>query len=138
METKHTTIGADASGHETGHETQDANIHGILLTGAGLAIAAAVAFVIVYGIFQLLAHQQLTTAPSNPMAETTVEQFPPSPRLEEHPAVEVKDLHAKEDSLLSSYGWTDKAAGRVRIPIDRAMDIELQRGFPVRKEAPQK
>jgi hypothetical protein len=68
------------------------------------------------------------------MAETSVQQFPPAPRVEEHPAVEIQELHAKEDSLLSTYGWTDKMAGVVRIPIDRAIDLELQRGFPVRKK----
>ncbi len=122
----------------TGHETKDASILGIVLTGLGLVIAAAIAFSIVYGIFQFLSTQPVTTAPPNPMAETSVQQFPPEPRVEEHPDVEIKDLHAKEDSLLSSYGWTDKTAGVVRIPIDRAMDLELQRGFPVRKEAAQK
>ena len=134
METKHTAIGPEASGHET----QDASIHGIVLTGVGLAIGAAIALAIVYGIFQFLSTQPVTTAPPNPMAETNVQQFPPTPRIEEHPAAEIQDVHAKEDSLLSTYGWTDKMAGVVRIPIDRAMDLELQRGFPVRKEAAQK
>jgi hypothetical protein len=134
METKHTTPSPEA----TGHETKDASILGVVLTGVGLAIGAAIALSIVYGIFQFLSTQPVTTAPPNPMAETSVQQFPPAPRVEEHPAVEIQELHAKEDSLLSTYGWTDKEAGVVRIPIDRAIDLELQRGFPVRKEAAKK
>jgi len=134
METKHTAPSPEA----TGHETKDASIRGIVFTGLGLAIAAAIALSIVYGIFQYLSTQPVTTAPPNPMAETGVQQFPPEPRVEEHPAVEIQQLHAKEDSLLSTYGWTDKEAGVVRIPIDRAIDLELQRGFPVRKEAAKK
>ncbi len=130
METKHPAPSPEA----TGHETKDASVRGIVLTGLGLAIAAAIAFFIVYGIFQYLSTQPVTTAPPNPMAETSVQQFPPAPRVEEHPAVEIQELHAKEDSLLSTYGWTDKMAGVVRIPIDRAIDLELQRGFPVRKK----
>jgi hypothetical protein len=104
----------------------------------GLALGAAIALSIVYGILQFLSTQQVTTAPLNPLAETSVQPFPPAPRVEDHPAVEVKELHAKEDSLLSTYGWTNKMAGVVRIPIDRAIDLELQRGFPVRKEAANK
>jgi hypothetical protein len=144
MEPKRTTPNPKATGHETpghetaGHETKDASIRGIVLTGVGLAIGAAIALSIVYGIFRFLSTQQLTTAPPNSMAETNLQQFPPAPRIEEHPAVELQELHAKEDSLLSSYGWTDKMAGVVRIPIDRAIDLELQRGFPVRKEAAKK
>ena len=134
METKHTTPRPEA----TGHETKDASILGVVLTGVGLAIGAAIALSIVYGIFHFLSTQPATTAPPNPMAETSVQQFPPAPRVEEHPAVEIQELHAKEDSLLSTYGWTDKEAGVVRIPIDRAIDLELQRGFPVRKEAAKK
>jgi hypothetical protein len=134
METKHTTPSPEAKGHET----DDASIRGIVLVGVGLALGAAIALSIVYGIFQFLSTQQVTTAPLNPLAETSVQPFPPAPRVEDHPAVEVKELHAKEDSLLSTYGWTNKMAGVVRIPIDRAIDLELQRGFPVRKEAANK
>jgi hypothetical protein len=121
------------SSEATGHETADASILGIVLTGVGLTIGAVIALCIVYGIFQFLSTQTLTTAPPNPMAETSVEQLPPEPRVQEHPAVELQELHAKEDTLLSTYGWTDKMAGVVRIPIDRAIDLALQRGFPVQK-----
>jgi hypothetical protein len=134
METKHTAPTPEA----TGHETKDASIRWIVLTGVGLVIGAAIAFSIVYGIFHFLSTQPITTAPPNPMGETSTQQFPPAPRVEEHPAAEIQELHTKEDSLLSTYGWTDKTAGVVRIPIDRAMDLELQRGIPVRKEAGKK
>jgi hypothetical protein len=139
METQHNAPNPEGTGHEiAGHETKDASILGIVVTGVGLAIGAALALAIVYGIFHFLSTQQITTAPPNPMAETNVQQFPPAPRIAEHPDAEIKDLHAKEDSLLSTYGWTNKTAGVVRIPIDRAIELELQRGFPVRKEAAQK
>jgi|SRR5216684_2471799 len=115
----------------TGHETQDASVRAIVITGASLAIGAAVVCLIVYGIFRYFADHPLTTAPPNPMA-TSDQQIPPAPRLEEHPAMEMKDLRSYEDRFLTTYGWTDKQAGVVRIPIDRAMELELQRGFPVR------
>jgi len=123
---------------QTGHETADASVRGIIYTGIGLAAMCVLAGLLVYGIFQYLAAHPVTTAPSNPMAETGRQQFPPTPRIEEHPAIELKDLHAQEDLILSTYGWTDKKAGVVRIPIDRAMELELERGFPARKEAGKK
>ena len=61
-------------------------------------------------------------------------QIPPEPRIEEHPAIASQQLQAKEDQVRSTYGWTDKKAGVVRIPIDRAMELQLMRGFPTRKE----
>jgi hypothetical protein len=120
-----------------GHEVDEGNVRGITFTGLGLAIAVAIIFVLVFGIFQLLAHHQ-PTVPLNPMAETGVQQFPPLPRIQEHPSLEVQQLHQREDHILSTYGWLDKNAGTVRIPIDRAMELQLQRGFPVRKEPEKK
>ncbi len=35
---------------------------------------------------------------------------------------------------LTSYGWVDKEGGIARIPIDRAMEVMLQKGFPARAD----
>jgi hypothetical protein len=115
----------------TGHEQEDASVRAIILTGAALAIGAAVVAAIVYGIFWYFAHHPLSTAAENPMAMANPEaRRPPAPRIEEHPADEVQQLHQQEDLILHTYGWTDKDAGIVRVPIDRAMDLALQRGLP--------
>jgi hypothetical protein len=41
-----------------------------------------------------------------------------------------------EDELLHGYGWVDRNAGTVRIPIDRAKDLLMERGLPVRGASP--
>jgi hypothetical protein len=120
-----------------GHETEDADVRAIVLTGAGLAIAAALVIVMVYGIFRFLAAHPATTARGNPMAETE-RQHPPAPRIEEHPDIELKDLRSQEDHILTNYGWMDRNAGVVRVPIERAMELQLQRGFPTRNEVAKK
>jgi hypothetical protein len=53
--------------------------------------------------------------------------LPASPRLEEDPGRQLRELRAWEDARLSSYAWTDRTAGRVRIPIERAMDLVAER-----------
>jgi len=118
-----------------GHETRDAKIAPIVLTGAGLALTVAIVGLVVYGIFQYLETHPATSARANPMS-TEQSQIPPAPRIEEHPAIEIQQLHAQENSILSTYGWANKKAGVVRIPIDRAVELQLERGFPTRKEAP--
>jgi hypothetical protein len=40
--------------------------------------------------------------------------------------VQLRDLRAKEDQELHTYGYTDKATGKVRIPIERAMQMVAQ------------
>lgn len=139
MEANHNPLHEpDARDIAAGHETHDASIRAVVVTGAGVAIGAALVFVLVYMIFQYLADHPPTTAAFNPMAETDRQQLAPSPHIEEHPAMELKELHSLEDKLLTTYGWADKNTGVVRIPIDRAMEIQLQRGFPTRKEAAKK
>ena len=44
---------------------------------------------------------------------------------------DVADLHAREDLLLDNYSWVDAAHTKVRIPIERAMELIAQRGLPV-------
>jgi hypothetical protein len=120
-----------------GHESRDADIRPILLTGFGLALCVVVVGLIVYGTFRYLATHPATSVQPNPMAVFD-SQIPPAPRIEEHPAIEIQQLLAEEEQTLSTYGWMDKNKGVVRIPIDRAMELQLRRGFPTRKEPVQK
>ena len=56
----------------------------------------------------------------------------PTPRLQTDDGnQEIADLHAKEDLLLENYSWADQSQGKVRIPIERAMELIAQSGLPV-------
>jgi len=59
---------------------------------------------------------------------------PPEPRLQTTPREDLRELRAREEEILGSYGWVDKTTGVVRIPIDEAMKLTLQRGLPARSE----
>jgi hypothetical protein len=66
----------------------------------------------------------------NKIAEIT-KTFP-TPRVQTDDGnQDVADLHAREDLLLSHYTWVDQSHGKVRIPIERAMELIAQRGLPV-------
>ncbi len=56
----------------------------------------------------------------------------PTPRLETDDGnQDIADLHAREDLLLNYYSTSqDLPAGTIRIPIDRAMQLIIQRGLP--------
>jgi hypothetical protein len=43
-----------------------------------------------------------------------------------------------EETTLTTYGWIDQNAGVVRIPIDRAKALVLEKGLPARSAAPAK
>jgi len=56
------------------------------------------------------------------------------PRLQISAPEDLKEFCAREAAELNSYGWLDKTAGVVRIPLHRAMELALQRGLPVRAD----
>lgn len=56
---------------------------------------------------------------------------PAAPQLETLPGQSLQQQRAHEDEVLGTYAWADKKRGVVRIPIDRAMQLLLQRGLPV-------
>jgi len=68
-----------------------------------------------------------------PLAAGQETRVPPEPRLQTHPREDLLALRAREDAVLNSYGWVDKTAGVVRIPIDEAIKLTAQRGLPVRQ-----
>jgi hypothetical protein len=117
---------------EVGYEVEDANVRQLVLAGVGLAVGTAIACFAMYFLFNMLkqsgARAQEQTL--NPMSGPRT--FPPEPRLQVKPWEEIQNLRVKENQVLNTYGWTNKGAGMVRIPIDKAMDIVAQRGLPSR------
>lgn len=65
------------------------------------------------------------------------ELVPPPPRLEVRPLETLEQVRARERELLEGYGSVDREAGLARIPIERAMAILAERGWPAADEAPQ-
>ena len=57
-------------------------------------------------------------------------QPPPAPRLETANGQVLAEVHARENLLLDHYAWIDQNAGVVRIPIDQALQLLVQRGLP--------
>lgn len=114
------------------HETSDVNIRAIFGFAIGLTVASAVIAFAVWVLFQYFsARESQTTFTEYPLA-TQESRQPPEPRLQTNPRQDLSDLRAREDQQLQSYGWVDKNAGVVRIPIERAMQLVVERGLPTR------
>jgi hypothetical protein len=121
-----------------GHETTDAEIgplvrFAVFLTVITLAIAAATV-----GFYSFLdAREERENAPRYPLASGVERPKPPAPRLQTYPFDDIKALRKEEAQVIDHYGWVDKNAGTVRIPVTRAMELLAERGLPHRTEAPQ-
>ena len=121
--------------HLEHHEPSDVNIRAILSFGAALIVLAAVVHLLIYVLFGYFSSREGVTVPAEfPLAAAQGHREPPEPRLQTDPRQDLADLRAKEQELLDSYGWVDKNAGIVRIPIDAAMKLTLERGLPARQE----
>ena len=68
-----------------------------------------------------------------PMIAASLARTPPEPRLEPYPLAPRAKLRAEEDAILTTYGWVDKDRGLARVPIDRAMELLVERGLPPAK-----
>jgi hypothetical protein len=113
-----------------GHELSDFPIRPVVLAGAAVWIIVATIFGFCLVLFRLF----IAPTPAPP----PIASFPPEPRIAVAPALEYRQMRSEEDQVLSSYGWVDRKAGKVRIPVERAIDLQLERGFRTRKEAANK
>jgi len=122
--------------HETvHHETSDINIRGVLGFALGLLAAGIFIHVGVWLLFLYFSGRSaIPTDIRYPLAKGQESRLPPEPRLQTNPRQDLRDLRAHEDQVLTTYGWVDKSAGIVRIPIEDAMKLVVQRGLPAREE----
>jgi len=54
---------------------------------------------------------------------------------DETAAQDIKDLRAEEEAHSTTYGWSDRKSGHVRVPIDQAMAEIEKEGLPSRPGA---
>jgi hypothetical protein len=117
-----------------GYEKRDANAKWILGIVAFLLIAGLIMHFMLAGMMERL---EKTSYPTDAWkgvrrGSEAALQAKDVPHLQIVPAMNLEDFRAKEEAELNSYGWINRTAGVVRIPIARAMDLLLERGLPVR------
>jgi len=118
------------------HEQSDVNLAGILLFAGGLIVTALLIHLLVWGLFRFFDAREAHQKPAEfPLAIQQENRLPPEPRLQTNPRQDLQDFRAHEDAILTTYGWVDRNAGVVRIPISEAMKLTVERGLPVRQGA---
>lgn len=117
---------------DRGHETRDMDVRPIAIFVLGLFVFVSVTLVLMGGLFDYFATRQTRfDVPPSPLA---TRELPPEPRLQVTPPKELREVQAAEDTVLNSYGWVDRKAGIVRIPIGQAMELLATRGLPARAQ----
>lgn len=118
------------------HERTDANVKGVTLAGVGIAVFV----LMVLGISILMGRgfgaivrerdqQRLRQEPGGSSLAATGDHYD-GPLLQVLPEDELAAMRAGDARKMSVYGWEDKPGGAVRIPIETAMQLLVQRGIP--------
>ncbi|HEX7794586.1 MAG TPA: hypothetical protein VF456_09560 [Vicinamibacterales bacterium] len=103
---------------ERGYEPRDVSVSALAAFGVLLTLILAT----VLGASHDLAFDLAKWAGHSSSAKVTSVFHPPTPMLEVDPERDLTTFRQREDTQLGSYGWVDRAAGTVHIPIERAMD----------------
>jgi hypothetical protein len=112
------------------YEHTDANVWQIIKFGIWLVITAVVVHIGLGIMFKMLIEESKATAEQPyPLASTTESRLPPEPRLQQFPRTEYYQFRLSQQGKLESYGWVNKDAGIVHIPIEDAMRLTLERGM---------
>lgn len=110
------------------HEESDVVLRPVVVAGLGLLVFLVVTCAAMFGLYHVLAREEARLSPpANPLAAAEGPRVPPQPRLQTHPLKDLEELRTVENQLLTTYGWVDKSAGTVRIPVARAIDLLAQR-----------
>jgi hypothetical protein len=119
--------------HAYAHEGTDTTVHNVALLAGAFVGLLIFGFIVGYGTFKILAPLETVSPP--PALIETGRTLPPAPRLQVNAPKDLADYMKQQQQALDTYGWVDQKAGVVRIPIDRAMDLLLEKGLPVRAES---
>lgn len=120
----------NATAEKRGHERKDVDVLSLITIAFLLFLSCVIIFLVVWGMMHYFKlHEPAKTAGQANLPVTRSEEFP-KPRLQVRGAADLAELRAAEEANLDSYGWIDRKSGTVRIPIDRAMQLLLERGLP--------
>jgi hypothetical protein len=123
------------------HEEGDTNVGSVYQFLGWLFLGIAIIYVIVFGIIKWNdARIEKANSVVTHLQKSKTEQLPPEPRLQLapghaiHPLVEGMNYRDSVAVALNGYSYINKATGDVRIPIDLAKELLVQRGLPVRAQ----
>ena len=114
------------------YEQEDVDIRGIVRFGLTIFAATVVACTVLAVAIRLWTPERLPLEVQLPPAAVTPAAVP-GPGLDAAPEVQLRQIMDRENERLHSYGWVDRDAGTVRIPIDQAMQMLAERGLPGRE-----
>jgi hypothetical protein len=125
------------AGKKPGYEPRDVDIKKVGWLAVGIVALSLFAVVAMYFLFDHLAARETRNQPrSRTLVPRDVNALPPAPRLQSNPVVDLKTHRREESQKADAYRWLDRKAGRVAIPVARALELIEARGLPAARPQP--
>jgi len=133
---------------ETRHEESDVNVRALLWSVVIFIVFAGVTHLVLYLQFHAYARyfRHAAAPPLTMMSRPADASVPVTPRLQPFPTknaegmmppyavtpvTDMAEMRARDEKMLSEAGWVDQKKGIVRLPIETAKQLVVQRGLPV-------
>src|SRR5260221_10686646 len=139
---------------QTKHETSDVNVKALLNAVVIFIVFAIVTHIVLYLMFRYyrgIFHGE-TNAPLTGIRRSADADVPPEPRLQPFasndahgvalapaastPVTDLENMRRAEEEAQNNPAWIDQGQGRVRLPIEVAKQLLVQRGLPVNGGTP--
>ena len=132
METNNNEI-VEVRHPDVASDPRDLNHRVVFLFLGSLALSVFIIGVILWGAFRLWGKDEFVSHQSTNPIMTSNEQLKevggdpavsfPAPHVQPNPVADLNKFRVREEQQLSTYGWVDPSARKIRIPITRAIDI---------------
>jgi len=100
------------SAHPAGYERSDVPPLLLLALAVGFAVTVAIIMTVLAAVYPHALNDDV---------KGPLQALPPAPRLQTAPRRDLVAYDAAERRRLETYGWSDRAHGRVRLPVQHAM-----------------
>ena len=117
---------------ELGHEPLAVSARGVSVAVAVLFGGIIVALILMAGLSVYLAAVR-GGAPTVRPVGTAIAPPPGIPAIDANQTATLRQVRAREKTLLTEYAWEDRDTGVARIPIHRAMEILARQPVPTRE-----
>jgi hypothetical protein len=118
---------------EVSYERQDVGVSGLAIGAVLIVLFGLIGVGLSFFILNTMETRRSEIIPT-PLPLIQLRPTPLPPRLQPNPLdqrtaeEDIATLRSHEEELLNNYGWVDREAGIVRIPIDQAIELLAEDG----------
>lgn len=134
---------SDIANPDVSHEGKDVNVAMLFKFIVGLAVGTVIILITIRLTMDYFQRREIAQElpPASRVNPPGTRRLPPMPRLQGAPGSELlpleemKKFREEQQAAVNAYSWVDKQTGVVRIPIDVAKQLIVERGLQVKTPA---